>query len=95
MKQYLCTRKCQFPGQHRRREGELCWFEDGVSPPPHFVPVPGEEPEPVPKEESENEIKASMRMNHDDLLAMAKAQGLEVDEGMTKKEILALMEGDE
>jgi len=26
---------------------------------------------------------------------MAKAQGLEVDEGMTKKEILALMEGDE
>jgi len=59
------------------------------------VPVPGEEPEPVPKEESENEIKASMRMNHDDLLAMAQAQGLEVDEGMTKKEILALMEGDE
>lgn len=49
----------------------------------------------MPKEESENEIKASMRMNHDDLLAMAKAQGLEVDEGMTKKEILALMEGDE
>jgi len=59
------------------------------------VPVPGEEPEPVPKEEPEHEVKASMRMNHDDLLAMAKAQGLEVDEGMTKKEILALMEGDE
>lgn len=87
MKQYLCTRKCQFPGQHRRRDGEICWFEDGVSPPPHFVPVPEEEPEP--------EVKASIRMKHDDLLEMAKAQGLEVDEGMTKKEILALMEGDE
>lgn len=87
MKQYLCTRKCQFPGQHRRREGEICWFEDGVSPPPHFVPVdePGKEPD----------VKASIRMKHDDLLEMAKAQGLEVDEGMTKKEILALMEGDE
>jgi len=87
MKQYLCTRKCQFPGQHRRREGELCWFADGVAPPPHFVLVPEEEPEP--------EVKASIRMKHDDLLEMAKAQGLEVDEGMTKKEILALMEGDE
>ena len=87
MKQYLCTRKCQFPGQHRRREGEICWFEDGVAPPPHFVLVPEEEPEP--------EVKASIRMKHDDLLEMAKAQGLEVDEGMTKKEILALMEGDE
>ena len=87
MKQYLCTRKCQFPGQHRRREGEICWFEDGVSPPPHFVPVsdPGTEPD----------VKASIRMKHDDLLEMAQAQGLEVDEGMTKKEILALMEGDE
>jgi hypothetical protein len=49
----------------------------------------------VPEEEPEPEVKASIRMKHDDLLEMAKAQGLEVDEGMTKKEILALMEGDD
>jgi len=96
-KRWLCKERCQFPGQQRCREGYVYVFDEGVVPPDRFFELIEDE---AGETETQEEIplegvpELSMRMRRDELVEIAKAQGYEIDDGMTKRDILSLLGGD-
>lgn len=61
-------------------------------PPPAPEPEPAPAPEPEPEPTVDNEPEVSMKNTKAELLAVADAMGLDVNEDMVKREILAAIE---
>jgi len=97
VKRWLCKERCQFPGQQRCREGYVYVFDEGVVPPDRFFePLEDEvgDAEGLVEESQEDVPELSMRMRRDELVEIARAKGYEIDDGMTKRDILLLLGGD-
>ena len=82
MRKWLCKYNCQFPGQTRRRGGVIYKFADDVTPPHHFELVEEDKP-----------VVLTMKNRRIEMVEEANNRGIEVQEDMTKQEILALLEG--
>jgi len=97
-KRWLCKERCQFPDQQRCREGYVYVFDEGVVPPDRFFePVEDEVGEAEEQEDKPKEamLELSMRMRRDELVEIAKVRGYEIDDSMTKRDILTLLGGDD
>lgn len=97
VKRWLCKERCQFPGQQRCREGYVYVFDEGVVPPDRFFePLEDEvgDEEGLVEESQEDVPELSMRMRRDELAEIARAKGYEIDDGMTKRDILLLLGGE-
>ena len=93
----MCKERCQFPGQQRCRKDYVYVFDEGVVPPDKFFePIEEETGETGTQEEVPLEAvpELSMRMRRDELAEIAKTQGYEIDDGMTKRDILLLLGGE-